>query len=80
MVMAANGCFLAWTGLGSFRGLEAHLPHPNRNQTETPVWGVSGSSQEAFPASKNYDLKQRLGWVGLEQAAGGEPAPLIPVL
>ena len=59
--------------------MHCHYTH-NKNQNNDPGMGTNRKDKEAFPASKNYDLKQRLGWVGLEQAAGGEPAPLIPVL
>ena len=34
---------LVGAGLGSFRGLEAHLPRPaSKNQPETPAWGDAG--------------------------------------
>ncbi len=56
------------------------MPDPRLNVKpgNDPGMGEGRRNKEAFPASKNYDLNQRLGWVGLEQAAGGEPAQPPP--
>ena len=37
----------------------------NEKPGNGPGMGEGRRNQEAFLASKNYDLKQRLGWVGL---------------
>ena len=58
-------------GKGPFLCLEqvfasrACLTPDHRQPGNDPGMGGNGTIEEAFPASKNYDLKQRLGWVGL---------------
>jgi len=48
-------------------GNPSGMPDPRLSEKpgNDPGTGVNGTTKEAFPASKNYDLKQRLGWVGL---------------
>ena len=43
------------------------MPDPRLSEKpgNDPGTGVNGTTEEAFLPSENYDLKQRLGWMGL---------------
>ena len=44
--------------------MHCHYTH-NKNQNNDPGMGTNRKDKEAFLPSENYDLKQRLGWMGL---------------
>ena len=61
---------LVGAGLGSFRGLEAHLPRPpSKNQAEPPGMGGSRDRDRRIGGFRNLHQKQQLR----EKCLGHEP-------
>lgn len=57
---------------------QAKPPHLRQEPDRDPGHGGRTEEPRSVPGHGNFYQKQQPDWMGLEQVAGGEPAPLSP--